>query len=65
MWWIIPAVIAAFLAVIIVRTIMFKPNEQEGVDTSPTPIDGALAAEHLQKMVQCKTVSYYDKDKMD
>ncbi len=65
MWWIIPAVIAAFLAVIIVRTIMFKPKEQRGVDASPTPIDGNLAAEHLQKMVQCKTVSYYDKDKMD
>ena len=65
MWWIIPAAIAAFIAVLLIRTAMFKPKAQAKCEATPTPIDGKLAAEHLQQMIRCKTVSYYDKSLID
>ena len=58
--WIILGVVVLFLAVLVIRALCFKPKAQRKVDETPVTFsqDGAVTA--LQKLVQCKTISYND-----
>lgn len=66
MWWlIIPAVIVAFLLVIIVRALMFKPKDKAGENAEKIEVDEETATKHLAEMIKCATVSYRDKSLED
>ncbi len=58
--YIILGIIAAFLAVVLIRTAMFKPNKTEKKTVSPEDFDKEITVERLQKLVRCKTVSDYN-----
>ena len=59
MWYVI-GLLAAFLAVLVIRALLFKPLPQREVDSSPVAYDKDAAVTALQKLVQCKTISYND-----
>ncbi len=63
--WIILAAIAVFLAVILIRTAMFKPKEEEKKETEKVEFDRAAAVDALAQLVRCKTVSNADPEKED
>ncbi len=54
-----------FLAVLLVRTLLFRP--QKGVEPTANPVtfDRKKAVESLQALVRCKTVSYYHREEED
>ena len=52
--------IAGFLAVLVIRALCFKPKAQRPIDESPVTFEQDAAVAALQKMVQCKTISYND-----
>ena len=57
---IIFGIIAAFLAVILVRTARFKPKAQPPVATEAVSFDKDAAVQSLAELVKCKTISYSD-----
>ncbi len=62
------AVIVAVLllvAVVLIRTLSFKPKATVTADTNEVEFDRDGAVESLRELVRCKTVSYYDKSKED
>ena len=63
--WMIAALIAAFLAVVLVRTLRFTPKEQAAVSQTEEVFDRDRAVENLRALVRCKTVSYTDASKED
>ena len=60
MGYIILAVILAFIAVVAVRTITFKPKAQPAVSNDEVTFDKDAAVHSLSELVKCKTVSYND-----
>ena len=58
--WIILALVAILVFVVLVRTAMFQPKRKEYVDGGDVIIDKDAATSALQQLVQCKTVSYHD-----
>ena len=62
MWalWLIPAAVVLFIAVIIVRALLFSPKPQPAVSQTAEEFDSARAVEALRTLVRCKTVSYRD-----
>jgi len=58
--WIVLGIVAAFLAVLVIRALCFKPKAQRKIDESSADFDRDSAVTALQKLVQCKTVSYND-----
>lgn len=61
MWWlIIPALIVAFLLVLIIRALNFNPKAQPKVFENEEVFDGDKIVSSLQSLVRCKTVSYCD-----
>ncbi|MEG1460186.1 MAG: M20/M25/M40 family metallo-hydrolase [Oscillospiraceae bacterium] len=61
MWWlIIPALVLVFLAVIIIRTLLFKPAAEEKPTAEPIEFNGQKAVDDLASMICCKTVSFKD-----
>ncbi len=64
-WIILAAVLAAFAAVILIRTAMFKPAAQEYGPDCNADFDGEKAINALQQLVRCRTISYYDKTMED
>lgn len=52
--------LALFLAVILLRAAFFLPKAQPVLSKDPAEFDQANAVSALQKLVQCKTVSYVD-----
>lgn len=62
MWWLIPvAIIAIFIAFIIIRTLNFKPKNDVVLQNDSIEFDKDKAAQNLAELVRCKTVSYFDK----
>ena len=53
-------VFVLFLAVLVIRALCFKPHPQRAVDESPVTFEQDNAVSALQKLVQCKTISYND-----
>ena len=64
MWYIL-GFIAGFLAVLIFRALTFRPHPQRQIDQSAVCFDKDAAVTALQKLVQCKTISDYDREKED
>ena len=58
-YWIL-AVLAAFIAVVAVRTVRFRPKPQPAVTKEEIVIDKDAAVDSLAQLVRCKTVSYND-----
>lgn len=58
--YIILAVIAVFIAVILVRTLTFTPKAETKPEIIDWEFDGDKAVDHLAQMIRCKTVSYDD-----
>lgn len=58
--WIILALIAAFLAVVLVRAAMFKPKDGAKRELEEVEFDRAAAVDALGELVRCRTVSYND-----
>ena len=57
--------VALFLAVIVIRALAFKPKAQAAADPAPVNFDKDAAVSALQQLVQCKTISYNDKEMED
>ena len=62
---IIVGIIAAFLAVILVRTLLFKPKAQPAISNEEVTFDKDGAVNALAELVKCRTVSYCDHSKED
>ena len=58
-YWIL-AVLIAFIAVVAVRTIRFRPKPQPAVTKEEIAFDQDAAVDSLAQLVRCKTVSYND-----
>ena len=57
---IICGVIAAFLAVILIRAARFRPKAQPAANPAPVDFDRQATTDALAALVQCKTISYHD-----
>lgn len=64
-WLGLLALVVAFLAVILIRALRFKPRATQAVAAEEAAVDGQKAIDDLAEMIRCKTVSYYDDDKID
>ena len=58
--YIILTLVALFLAVIVIRALLFKPKAQPAVSGEDVAVDVDNAVANLQQLVQCKTISYND-----
>ena len=58
--WIVFALLILFVAVILVRTALFRPTEEPAATPEPVELDREGAVSALQALVRCKTVSRYD-----
>ena len=58
--WIILGAVVLFLAVLVIRALAFRPKPQPAADETEVAFDKDAAVTALQKLVQCKTVSYND-----
>ena len=58
-------VILLFLAVVLIRTLLFKPTKITPKTFEKEEFDKDLAVENLRELVKCKTISDYDKSKED
>ena len=58
--YLILAVLVAFIAVVAVRTIRFRPKPQPEVTKEEIAFDRDTAVDSLAQLVRCKTVSYND-----
>ena len=66
MWWIIvPAAVAAFLAVLLLRAAAFRPPSEIKPEPDTVEADGSRAVESLAAMVRCRTVSRQNHDAED
>ena len=58
--WIAIGALAILIAVLIVRTVMFKPKDPVPVSDESIVFDRDANIDSLAKLIRCKTVSYYD-----
>ena len=59
------AALAAFIAVILVRTLRFTPRPEAPAQTTPVTIDREKVVRDMQDMIRCRTVSYIDESLVD
>ena len=57
---IILAIVLVFLAVLVIRALLFTPKPQPKLEADPIDFDKDAAVAALQKLVRCKTVSNVD-----
>jgi carboxypeptidase PM20D1 len=57
---IIVGILAAFIAVILVRTLRFKPKAQSEISQEVVFFDKDAAIDALGQLIRCKTISYSD-----
>ena len=57
---IIACIVAALIAVVLIRTAAFRPAAAEKKEYAPVEFDREAAVENLRELVRCRTVSYYD-----
>lgn len=63
--WIVLGLVALFLAVILIRALLFKPLPEPKVEAALPEFDRQKAIDDLQAMVRCKTVSDKNKENED
>ena len=59
--YVLLALLALFLAVIIIRALIFKPKAQPPVSQETVTFDKDAAVDALAQLVRCKTISYNNK----
>lgn len=64
-WLALAAIVVAFLAVVLIRTLRFKPAVGAPAQPTEASVDEQKAIDDLAAMIRCKTVSYYDESKID
>ena len=57
---IVLGIVLVFLAVLVIRALMFQPISQPQLDADPVDFDKDAAVSNLQQLVRCKTVSNVD-----
>ena len=62
---IIIGILAALIAVILVRTLRFTPKPQPALSEATVEFDKDAAVEALRQLVQCKTISYNNPSQED
>lgn len=62
---IIIGIIAAFVAVILVRTLRFTPKPQPEISEEAVSFDKDAAIDALAQLVKCRTISYNDRSLED
>ena len=60
MGYVILGIIAVFVAVVAVRTAMFRPKAQPDANGAPVELDEEKCIHALTELVKCRTVSNYD-----
>ena len=63
--YIIGGIAALFLAVVLIRTLAFKPKPQPAISDEEVDFDRDAAVSALAQLVRCKTVSYNDHSQED
>ena len=63
--YVILGLIAVFVAVVLVRTLTFKPKAQPAISDEEVSFDKDGAVNALAELVKCKTVSYSDHSRED
>ena len=58
--YILLALAALFVAVVLIRTLRFTPKPQPALDETPAEFDKEASMEALRQLVRCRTVSYGD-----
>ena len=64
MWILIP-IFVVFVAVVLIRTLMFTPEKVENKATYPVFVNGEKATHDLAEMIKCKTISDRDRANED
>ncbi len=59
------AILAAFIAIIIIRTLRFKPHTSRPAVSEAVEVDLNKAVGDLAEMIRCKTVSHFNKEEDD
>ena len=59
--WIILGLVAAFLALLLIRAALFNPKNKPLPEAKEVSFNKEAAISALQQLVQCKTISYNDK----
>jgi hypothetical protein len=62
---VILGILAAFIAVVLVRTLTFKPKAQPAISDAEVSFDKDGAVNALAELIKCKTVSYSDHSRED
>ncbi|MBE6577768.1 MAG: M20/M25/M40 family metallo-hydrolase [Ruminococcaceae bacterium] len=63
--FIILGLLVALVAILVIRTVSFRPKEQNIPEIECEDFDRENVIEALQKLIRCKTVSYYDRSLED
>ena len=63
--WIVLGLVALFVAVLLIRTALFRPAALPQAEETPLEFDRQKAVDDLQAMVRCRTVSDKDPAKED
>ncbi len=58
--YLILAIVIAFIAVVAIRTLNFKPKAQPAITGETVEFDKDRAVENLATLIKCKTISYSD-----
>lgn len=68
MWYILGVlggIIVLFLAVILIRGVMFKPHQEEKSQAGDVMLDEKKIVEDMVELLRCKTISYNDENLID
>lgn len=63
--WIVLILVLLFLAVLLIRTALFRPKAEQPAEPAETGIDYDRATDHLAQMIRVKTVSSRDPAAVD
>ena len=58
--WILLALVCLLVAVVLIRTLAFKPKADVSLNDEPVKFDETAAIDALARLIRCMTVSYYD-----
>ena len=63
--WIILCLLAVLVAVLLIRTALFRPKEAAQSEPEAVSFDAEAALRALGELVRCRTVSNYDRGEED
>ena len=63
--YVILGIVAVFIAVVLIRTLTFRPKAQPPISQEPVTFDKDAAVDSLARLIRCRTVSYNDKSLED